>query len=60
MSNDDKQSTDTLNQLKNGAILIKRKADGKKFSRRFFLRQQEDFISYENSQKLFGKPRICK
>ncbi len=60
MSNDDKDTSNILNQLKAGSILVKRKINGKKFSRRFFLHEHEGFISYEKSRKIFGRPRICK
>ncbi len=60
MGNDDKHIADVLNQLKSGAILYKRKIGGKKFSRRFFLNEHEDFISYDKSQRIFGRPRVCK
>ncbi|CAM4790482.1 unnamed protein product [Rotaria magnacalcarata] len=60
MSNDEKHITDVLNQLKLGTILIKQKINGKKYPRRFFLHEHEDFISYEASRKTFGKPRIYR
>jgi len=60
MSNDDKDTSNILSQLKAGSILVKRKINGKKFSRRFFLHELEGFISYEKSRKIFGRPRICK
>ncbi|CAF3334169.1 unnamed protein product [Rotaria socialis] len=60
MSNDEKRTTDVLNQLKFGTILVKQKINGKKYPRRFFLHEHEDFISYEESRKTFGKPRIYR
>ncbi len=60
MTIDDKHTTDILNKLKSGAILTKRNIDGKKFSRRFFLHEHENFITYEESRKVFGRPRLCK
>jgi hypothetical protein len=60
MSNDDKHTTEILNQLKNGTILVKRKIDGKKFSRRFFLDKHDNFISYEKPRRVFARPKICK
>jgi len=60
MSNNDKYANDILNQLKLGSILIKQKINGKKYSRRFFLHEHEDFISYEKSRKFFHRPRSCK
>ncbi|CAF0966226.1 unnamed protein product [Rotaria sordida] len=44
--------------LKSGAVLVKYKSNGKKFPRRFFLDEYEDFISYERSSKIFHKPHI--
>jgi len=60
MINDDNHLTEVLNQLKTGSLLTKQKLNGKKFSRRFFLDQREDFISYDRLRKGFSKPRICK
>ena len=60
MNSDERQSGDILNSLKCGAILVKRKINGKKYSRRFFLDKQEGFISYDKSRKVFGQPAICK
>ncbi|UJR36404.1 hypothetical protein I4U23_029127 [Adineta vaga] len=58
MNNDEKHIVDHLTQLKSGVILIKRKINGKKYSRRFFLSEDEDFISYEKSRRIFGHPHI--
>jgi len=60
MANDETRLSEILNQLKSGVFIAKQKFNGKKFSRRFFLDEDEDFISYEPSHKVFGKPRICK
>ena len=60
MIDDDKRIMEILNQLKNGTILMKRKIDGKKFPRRFFLDKDEGFISYEKSRRVFVRPKICK
>ena len=60
MNKDDNHPIEVLNQLKSGAVLVKRKSNGKKFPRRFFLHEREGFISYEGSRKIFGKPRKCK
>ncbi len=60
MINNDKHATDVLNQLKGGTILIKRKLNGQKFSRRFFLHEHEGYISYEKSRKVFREPCVCK
>ncbi len=60
MATNDNHQTELLDQLKSGALLVKQKFNGKKFSRRFFLHERENFISYEKSHKILGKPRICK
>ena len=60
MNADDKHITDRLQQLKLGATLVKRKVSGKKFARRFFLNEDEEFISYEKSRRIFGQPHICE
>ena len=49
-----------LQRLKFGSVLEKRKVNGKKFSRRFFLDEHERFISYHDSQKAWGRSRLCK
>lgn len=60
MDKDENQASEILKQLKDGAVFIKRKLNGKKYSRRFFLHEREELISYQHSRKVFGKPRICK
>lgn len=60
MSNNDKHTSDIINQLKAGSILIKQKFNGKKLSRRFFLHEHENFITYEKTRKIFSQPRVCK
>jgi len=60
MNNDDKHAEDVVNPLKSGAVLVKRKINGKKYPRQFFLHEHEDFISYSKSRRIFGHPRICK
>lgn len=60
MNKDENQASDILKQLKNGAVLTKRKLNGKKYSRNFFLHEREDLISYRHSRKIFSKPRLCK
>lgn len=60
MSNDVNQYADVLNQLKSGFNLVKQKFNGKKFPRRFYLHEREGYISYHQSRKLFGRPRMCK
>jgi hypothetical protein len=49
-----------LNELKVGSVLIKRKSNGEKYSRHFFLDEYENFISYHQSEKVFAQPRRCK
>ncbi|CAF4845348.1 unnamed protein product [Rotaria sp. Silwood1] len=46
-----------LTELKDGSILIKRKRNGEKYSRHFYLDAYEDFISYHQSEKIFAQPR---
>ncbi|CAF1280178.1 unnamed protein product [Rotaria sordida] len=46
-----------LTELKIGSILIKRKRNGEKYSRRFYLDEHEDFISYYQSEKIFAQSR---
>ncbi len=49
-----------VDRLKHGSVLIKRKSNGEKFSRHFFLDEYEDFISYQQSEKIFEQPRRCE
>ncbi len=49
-----------LNQLKVGSVLTKRKTNGDKYSRHFYLDEHENFISYYQSDKIFAQPRRCK
>lgn len=56
----DERWEDLLEQLKSGVILSKQKSNGKRFSRRFYLLDNENSISYEGSKKVFGKAKICK
>ncbi|CAF1655022.1 unnamed protein product, partial [Adineta ricciae] len=58
MDNTNQHNNDRLNQLKSGATLVKRKTNGRKYSRQFYLDEHEDYISYKKSRRLFGKPRI--
>lgn len=60
MNNDANRPIEVLNQLKSGAILVKQKSNGKKYSRRFYLDEREGFVSYRRSHKVFGKARVCK
>jgi hypothetical protein len=58
--NNTEQLTLILSNLKVGSILTKRKSNGEKYSRHFYLDEQEDFISYYQSEKIFAQPRRCK
>jgi len=58
--NNTEQLNRILSNLKVGSILIKRKSNGEKYSRHFYLDEQEDFISYYQSEKIFAQPRRCK
>jgi hypothetical protein len=60
MSENETSVNEVIKQLKSGAILVKQKYNGKKFSRRFYLHEGGGFISYDRSRKIFGKPRTCK
>ena len=58
--NNSEHLDDVLQQLKKGTILVKQKSNGKRFSRRFYLLDDENSISYERTKKVFGKARICE
>ena len=60
MTSDDQYFNELLKQLKFGATFIKQKVNGKQLPRRYFLDQQEAFISYDRSGKVLGKPPHCK
>jgi hypothetical protein len=49
-----------LTQLKDGAVLIKRKRNGEKYPRHFYLHDHEHFVSYDESDKAFAEPNRCK
>ena len=49
-----------LIELKVGSILTKRKCNGEKYSRHFFLDEYEGFISYHQSEKIFAQSHRCK
>lgn len=49
-----------LKELKSGSVLRKVKRNGESYSRHFFLDEYEDFISYDESEKIFGAPHRCK
>ncbi|CAF3154185.1 unnamed protein product, partial [Rotaria sp. Silwood2] len=50
--------TELIHQLKSGAVLVKHKNNGKKYSRQFFLHEREGYLTYHKSRKLKRKPRI--
>jgi hypothetical protein len=54
------QMTEILTALKVGSVLTKRKHDGEKYSRHYFLHEQENFVSYRQSEKTFTQPTRCK
>jgi len=54
------QLTQILNYLKVGSILIKRKRSGEKYSRHFYFDENENFISYHQSEKVFAQAHRCK
>ncbi|CAF2740797.1 unnamed protein product [Rotaria sp. Silwood2] len=54
-SNRSEHLTRILTELKGGTILTKRKRNGEKYSRRFFLDEHESFISYHQSEKVFAQ-----
>lgn len=49
-----------LSQLKTGSLLIKRKANGEKYSRHFYLDKYETYVSYFQTEKCLSHPRRCK
>jgi hypothetical protein len=60
MASNDKQTNDLLNYLKAHTTMNKQKANGKAFTRNFFLHDREGFVTYDGSRKIIGKARICK
>lgn len=58
-SNNTEHLTTILTQLKIGSILTKRKRNGEKYSRQFFLDEHEGFISYRQSEKVFTQSHRC-
>jgi hypothetical protein len=58
--NNNEQLIRILTQLKLGSILTKRKRNGEKYSRQFFLDEHEGFISYHQSEKVFAQSHRCK
>jgi hypothetical protein len=59
-SNNNERLTRILTQLKIGSILIKRKRNGEKYSRQFFLDEHHGFISYHQSEKVFSQSHRCE
>jgi hypothetical protein len=59
-SNNNEHYNRILTQLKLGSILIKRKRNGEKYSRRFFLDEHQGFISYHQSEKVFSQSHCCE
>jgi hypothetical protein len=49
-----------LAELKAGSLLTKRKRDGENYPRRYFLHENEYFVTYELSEKNSSQPRRCK
>ena len=61
MSSRNKEQLDRiLAELKRGSTLTKRTHNGEKYSRHYFLHEQEHFITYRQSDKKFGQPTRCK
>ncbi|CAF0825498.1 unnamed protein product [Adineta ricciae] len=50
------QMNDILNELKLGTVLVRRKHDGEKSSRHFYLHKSEQFITHHQLDKTFGSP----
>ncbi len=48
-----------LDRLKVGSILTKRKRNGEKYTRQFYLDEHEGFISYRQSEKVFTESHRC-
>jgi hypothetical protein len=59
-SNNREQIAEILAALKIGSILTKRKHDGEKYTHHYFLHEQENFISYRRSERMFTQPTRCK
>lgn len=59
-SNNNEEIHRILNRLKLGSILTKRKRNGEKYSRQFYLDLHEGFISYRQSEKVFAQSHRCK
>lgn len=54
------RSIDVLTPLKIGSTLTKLKRNGEKYSRHFYLDEHEEFLSYDQSDKVFAQARRCK
>ena len=59
-SNHDEHWIQILDRLKVGSVLTKRKRNGEKYTRQFFLDEHESFISYRQSEKVFAQSHCCK
>ncbi|CAF1634620.1 unnamed protein product, partial [Didymodactylos carnosus] len=49
--------SDVLNNMKAGSLLMKCKPHGTKYPRQFYLYNSEDILSYQESKKVFSKPK---
>lgn len=58
--NNIEQLNQILEELKRGSLLIKQKENGEKYSRHFYFNEQDNFISYHLSEKVFAQSRRCK
>ncbi|CAF0781702.1 unnamed protein product [Adineta ricciae] len=56
MNDEEKLVSERLSQLKSGVILVKQKLNGKKYPRRFFLNEHEDYITYDKSRRICRRP----
>lgn len=55
-----KHVDEILTELKKGSVLTKRKHNGEKYPRHFYLHDREHFISYHHSEKAFNQIPHCK
>lgn len=49
-----------LTEMKVGSLLMKRTHSGEQYPRHYFLHQQEYYVSYHSSGKVFTWPSRCK
>jgi hypothetical protein len=59
-SNNNGHLDEIINELKNGSILTKQKRNGEQSSRLFYLDEQENFVSYHQSEKILAQAHRCK